>query len=289
MKKTVSEPKVSVQSPELAASPLGQVLLYQTIQEGHGVQPPFPLRVYPDYAFILITRGRGRYRDASGMDLPVETGDAILVLPGLAHHYGPSPGTVWDEAILIFRGPAFGAWQEIGLLSLQRPITRLPLGREWAREMRAVYQYAPEYAEPLRQSLRVCRLLAFLTEAFLLESLDSHEPAAQHSRAWAADACRLLANPQTPRQPIGAVAAALGMSVETFRRHFRAQFGESPQRWRTRRHLEAACHWIQYTQMTNAAMADRLGFVDEFHFSRRFKQVLGETPTEFRKRLRPTV
>jgi len=286
MKKTVAGPQISALSPELAASPLGQVALYQTIQDGYGVQPASPFRVYPDYAFVLITCGRGRYLDADGADLPVETGDAILVFPGLAHTYGPLPGTVWDEAILIFRGPAFAAWEEIGLLSPRRPVARLPLGQEWAREMKTVYQHAPGCAEPLRQSLRVCRLLSFLTEALLLESLESRENSVQHLKAWAADACRLLADPERPRQPIGAVAAALGISVETFRRHFRAEVGASPQQWRAKRHLEAACHWIQYTQMTNAAMADRLGFADEFHFSRRFKQVLGVTPTEFRKRLR---
>jgi AraC family transcriptional activator of pobA len=50
--------------------------------------------------------------------------------------------------------------------------------------------------------------------------------------------------------------------------------------------MEMACHWMQYTRMTNAQIATRLGFSDEFHFSRRFRQLRGQSPSEFRKHLR---
>lgn len=58
-----------------------------------------------------------------------------------------------------------------------------------------------------------------------------------------------------------------------------------PARLRAEWTVEAGCHLLQYTGMTGAQIAERLGYADEYHFSRRFKQLRGETPTQFRRHL----
>ena len=77
----------------------------------------------------------------------------------------------------------------------------------------------------------------------------------------------------------------MGMPYETFRRRFTREIGIAPARFRAERTIEAACHLLQYTGMAGAQIAERLGYADEYHFSRRFKQLRGETPTQFRRRL----
>ena len=52
-----------------------------------------------------------------------------------------------------------------------------------------------------------------------------------------------------------------------------------------RRHdplMQRAQELIRCGVPTNREIADRLGFCDEYHFSRRFKQVVGLSPKEFR-------
>ncbi len=74
--------------------------------------------------------------------------------------------------------------------------------------------------------------------------------------------------------------------METFRRRFTRELGIPPARFRAGKIMEAACHLLLYTSLTSAQIAERLNFSDEYHFSRRFKQIRGETPTQFRRRLR---
>jgi len=50
--------------------------------------------------------------------------------------------------------------------------------------------------------------------------------------------------------------------------------------------MEAACHLMQYAQLTFAQMAEQLGYADEYHFSKRFKQLIGVSPSQFRRQIR---
>ena len=55
-------------------------------------------------------------------------------------------------------------------------------------------------------------------------------------------------------------------------------------RYRAGRRIETACDLLQYTTMTGAQIAERLGFSDEYHFSKRFKELRGKSPRQFRRR-----
>ena len=48
--------------------------------------------------------------------------------------------------------------------------------------------------------------------------------------------------------------------------------------------LDRACELLQEPHLGLKEVAERCGFCDEFHFSRRFKQRLGLSPSDFRRR-----
>jgi AraC-like DNA-binding protein len=75
------------------------------------------------------------------------------------------------------------------------------------------------------------------------------------------------------------------MSAETFRKKFARLAGTPPWRYRMTQVIERACRLVHEGRLTNKEIAERLGFNDEFHFSRRFKQITGRSPREFRKLL----
>jgi AraC-like DNA-binding protein len=55
--------------------------------------------------------------------------------------------------------------------------------------------------------------------------------------------------------------------------------------YRAIRRIDAACAMLQQPGPTMRDIAASLGFSDEFHFSRRFKQITGMSPREFRRLL----
>lgn len=81
-----------------------------------------------------------------------------------------------------------------------------------------------------------------------------------------------------------ALARIAGLSVAEFARGFRTATGESPHAYLTRRRIERAQALLRgQPGLPLSDLALTLGFADQAHFSRRFRQVTGTTPSRFRR------
>ena len=49
--------------------------------------------------------------------------------------------------------------------------------------------------------------------------------------------------------------------------------------------MDRACELMAQGRLSGKEIAAKLGFFDEYHFSKRFKQVTGFSPTAFRQRV----
>ncbi len=76
------------------------------------------------------------------------------------------------------------------------------------------------------------------------------------------------------------------MSYESFRKRFTRVVGQPPARYRMARLMDRACELMQAGRALDKEIAGSLGFCDHFHCSRRFKQIVGESPRQFRQRIR---
>ncbi len=261
-------------------SPLGQVTFAAHIQDGRGVLPAFPYRIYGSYALTYITQGEGAYQDANGYAQDVRSGDAIFVFPDLPHTYGPGAGRRWSELYLVFQGPVFDTWRSLGLLDPHRPVRRLLPLESWAARLEEA-AVVPSSATPAVKAHQVCSLLTLLTD---IASDGAEVSTRQGDGCWASQACHLLAQELETGLTAADLVRRAGLAYETFLRRFTATLGLTPVQYRAQRRMEVACHLLQYTPMTNSQIAERLAFSDEYYFSRRFKQTYLETPSQFRRR-----
>lgn len=275
-----------------ARTPLGRLRLAGMIAGGRGVEPVRPLRVYGSYAVMCIRRGAGVYRDANGLIRDLHAGDAVLVFPELAHWYGPRRGAFWDEFYITFDGPVFDAWRAAGLLDSARPLIRpgLTFTEEWGESVRRLLE-----RRTIGERERARQVADFLT---LMDALLRAEPGGANedaapaadlygdADAWRIRACERLEINLERRLSLADVAAEMNLSYETFRKRFHEMTGSTPARYRMARRVEAAQALLRYTPgITNREIAETLGFADEFHFSRRFTQVTGSTPRQYRRAL----
>jgi AraC-like DNA-binding protein len=204
---------------------------------------------------------------------PCRVGDLLFVYPEIPHAYGPGPGELWSEFYVVFNGPVFDLWRRAGLLQPGRPIQRLPHLRRWLPQLEAVVESGlPD--TPAGMLRRVCRLQKFLGD---IGGQVEPEP---HPLSWLEPAMRQLA--ATPPLPAPAIARALGLSYETFRKEFARETGQPPGRYRLHRLIELARMLISERHLGNKQIAETLGFYDEFHFSRHFRRITGQSPRAFR-------
>ena len=90
---------------------------------------------------------------------------------------------------------------------------------------------------------------------------------------------------QTPTVPIDveALAEANGLSRSTFLQQWNTLVGEPPKRHIDRMRMALACSMLTGTYQSINAIATELGFGDPLHFSRRFRQLIGQPPSEYRQ------
>ena len=62
--------------------------------------------------------------------------------------------------------------------------------------------------------------------------------------------------------------------------------GQTPKRFIHIRQMQKATRLLVETNLSNEAIAEQLGFCDQFHFSKRFKQHHGINPSACRKRIK---
>ena len=265
-----------------ATSRIGGITLAGTahhIGPGCGVTH---MRVLQSYTAVYVVRGSGRYEDGLGQRHTVRAGDLIVLFPDLAHRYGPArPGELWEEFFLDFHGPAFETWERQELLSRRRPIYHLEPVDYWLHRLAWVVEGAdqPESTWPL---LQICRLQQVLAEAL---TSDAAGPRSSTDARWLARAKALLEADLRRELDPAALQRQMGMTYHSFRYRFTRLVGMPPSRYRAKRLIDRACELLQLGAMTIKQIAQELGFCDEFHFSRRFKKLVGCTPRDFRRRL----
>jgi AraC-like DNA-binding protein len=83
---------------------------------------------------------------------------------------------------------------------------------------------------------------------------------------------------------LDSLAGAVGCSVRTATAAFRRAYGISVHIYLIRRRLAEAARLLVTTHMKVSAVAESVGFQDQTALYRHFRQVLGSTPTQVRKK-----
>jgi AraC family transcriptional regulator len=79
------------------------------------------------------------------------------------------------------------------------------------------------------------------------------------------------------------LSAVARRSAAHFARAFKHSFGEPPHAYVMRRRLEKTCHLMMTSSESLSQIALSVGFSDQSHLCKRFKQALGQSPSNWRR------
>lgn len=107
----------------------------------------------------------------------------------------------------------------------------------------------------------------------------------KHAPQWLERAVEMLRERFAERLTISEIALTAGVHpvhlAREFRRFKRCTIGEYVRQLR----IERACHQLDKSDESLAAIAAEAGFSDQSHFCRNFKRIIGMTPAEYRSAL----
>jgi AraC family transcriptional regulator len=211
---------------------------------------------------------------------------AVYIPPGVplwtttsvVHRFSHLNLHVHQDRLLRFLSPSIG--RSSALLALRRPV-EVPMdsGIEALAQL-----IVAELVEPARPAVFAESLVGALF-AGLLDIPEQGTPRDQ-GRLTTAQMKKLTAHVSSSgshRLSVGDMAACVGLSESWFSSAFRQTTGQSPLQWQLHRRIGLVKDLLETGELTVAEIAARLGFTDQAHLTRMFRQVTGDTPAAWRR------
>jgi len=267
-----------------ASIPFGHIVSAAENYKSKGV-PRDHLRTLNAYAIVYITQGEGFYYDAVNGEIAVKAGSLLLIFPDVPHAYGPSNHGVWEESHIIFKGPAIDLWYQNGVIKSEEPILFLDAIEYWYKKINDI-AFSVGNTNLIGALARLSKLQLLLTEMLAFKERQKIGTA---NNRWLVDAKALLEKDLIKKINLEKVALELNMTYDGFRKAFTRIEGVSPGRYRSHCVIQLAGIRLATQRLTIREIAYELGFSSEFHLSKRFKQITGMTPGQYRKTLPGTI
>jgi AraC family transcriptional regulator, arabinose operon regulatory protein len=240
-----------------------------------------------DWLLIVTSSGAGQARIAGEVH-DLRPGHALLYAPGVEQVYGTQPGQEnWNLVWAHFQPRAhWRAWLE-AWPTLTPGVHLLDLAP--LETHRAVIE---ALRRAIAASLGPLPVAADFARAALEEALLWCEVARGGGR-WTQLDLRvrramdyLAAHLGTPFV-MTELARHCGLSASRLAHLFKAQTGNTPQRYAEELKLERAKQLLQRTPASIAEVAEACGYEDAFYFTRRFTLKFGRSPAHWRKQKSP--
>lgn len=227
----------------------------------------------PTYSLIWIIEGSGVYYDEVGRAFPFNAGDCFHRLPGRSHSTQPDTSGGWVEWFVDCGPGLFNAFTDLGLLreeplvwkgdgipqeALQR--FRRALSRASAHELPHLASDVMGFISRARESIQIDQVTDVIDQA-----------------------CIYLADASNDRLDLRLWCQQHAYNYEQFRKAFTKRMGEPPGQYRIRRRMERACSLLMVSDLSIAAVADKLGYASPYEFSAQFRRRFDMSPKQYRQ------
>lgn len=248
----------------------------------------FAWHYHREYELTLITAGNGRRYVGTTVER-YRPGDLVLLGPDLPHTYASAPGEELAEAAVAqfrhdFLGPDFFALPQFH--PLDGLLARSARGLRFSPddETLALIAGLPRLDAAARTVALLDVLTRLAAEATATPITDPGYAAAPSTvmRDRVDAVCRHLQEAHTEPVLQTEVAALAHMSPTSFSRFFRQAMGRTLTDYVNQLRVETACSLLTSTSLAVTEVAARSGYRNLANFNRRFRELKGLRPTEYR-------
>ena len=257
--------------------------LYQFGREDCSPAHSFGPAIRNHYLFHYILRGRGKlmWQDAKGHEhgAQLRAGQGFLISPGQITTYVADDRNPWEYCWLEFDGLRAKESLEITGLSVNHPVYD-PVHHEFEEKMRDEMLYIVRNKK--EAPLHIIGHLYLFIDA-LIRSVRDYKPSAGKMKDYyIKEALAFIEHNYMDDISVEDMAESLSLNRSYFGKIFKEAVGKSPQEFLICYRMIKAAELLKLTHYSINEIGYAVGYPNQLHFSRAFKNVYGASPRKWR-------
>jgi len=247
----------------------------QPFREAINLYANCPERYFEHYSISHLLYGHGHLKLGCGKEFDVKPGDCIVITPGTINRYGGVKGSTYVEDALQFRGP---------VVDMMKNASVIQDGVFEFGSIRRLMPFAEYFADPAIDSKLAA---AVKLESLLMEIYLAWRSAKHAEHPFFEKMINSINEYPEKWWTISELAEMCGISTTHLRRLFFEKTGLTPKEYIDTLKMNRASSLLVNTQRSITNIASSLGYTDPYHFSRRFKEITGNAPNNYRSSMKP--
>jgi len=203
-----------------------------------------------------------------GRRYEVKPGSVITVFPGIQHFYKPIYEVAGWSTGWASRAAHFELLRERGFLNPQQPFVEIGLQNDILDLYSEILEEVRDQ-KPLYQIVASAKILSLIAE---INACARRRAQTSHAAQIVESAKFIMAEKIYGDIDISSIASQLGISVSRLNEIFKTYTSMTPYQYYIHIKIHAAKNLLEQGDLSVKEVAYRLGFEDQYHFSRLFKQ-----------------
>lgn len=226
-------------------------------------------RKFEFYSISCAWDGGGKFWTEETGEIEVTAPSFVMVAPGVINRYGGANGKSYVEDAITFYGPAADKLHQLGVFKT---------GVFPSAVLRRLPDIQKNFQNPAHQSQlnALCQLQNLIFEIYN-ERLNG-----KIKKNFIGKILQEIEKNIDKWYQVEELAEMAEMSLSTFRRKFLQTTGVLPKRYIEELKIHHAAKDLISSDKKISRIAAYYGYFDPYHFSRRFKKVMGYSPEQYR-------
>ena len=231
-----------------------------------------PKRYFEYYSISHMHEGAGRLWLKPDQKFCIKAGQCVIICPGSLNRYGGDKGQVYNEDSVRFVGPVADMLRKTGIIK----DGVFEFGE--ARRLLAIIKFLSDPAVDSQINANIA------LQKLLVDIYNENKQKNVIQSDFVIDKLIETVKEQIDRWwTVAEMADFCNLSNDQFRRIFSKRTGMLPKIYIDRLKIQKAGELLMSNRFKVSEIATRLGYIDQYHFSRRFKKITGLSPIRYQQ------